>query len=150
MPLTAGDKLGPYEIISLIGKGGIGEVYCAHDLRTGRDVAVKVSAEPFNKRFGREVRTWQPVDRLPGELRDTSCQTQVASATELHRKRAPRHRYSLGQERINRVFLRLALGGRLSAFATIVNLSVQADEAVRQIAGSRVRRINAVSKVVLT
>src|SRR4029079_14968933 len=56
MPLTAGDRLGPYEIISLIGKGGMGEVYSAHDPRTGRDVAIKVSAEGFNERFDREVR----------------------------------------------------------------------------------------------
>jgi serine/threonine protein kinase len=39
MSLAAGDKLGPYEIISLIGKGGMGEVYSAHDPRTGRAVA---------------------------------------------------------------------------------------------------------------
>src|SRR5512135_3855319 len=56
MALTAGDKLGPYEVISLIGKGGMGEVYSAHDPRTGRDVAIKVSAERFNERFDREVR----------------------------------------------------------------------------------------------
>ena len=56
MPLTAGDKLGPYEILALIGKGGMGEVYRAHDARTGRDVAIKVSAERFNERFDREVR----------------------------------------------------------------------------------------------
>src|SRR5580765_997446 len=56
MALTAGDKLGPYEIISLIGKGGMGEVYSAHDPRTGRDVAVKVSGERFSERFDREVR----------------------------------------------------------------------------------------------
>src|SRR5512143_1666895 len=56
MPLAAGDKLGPYEIISLIGKGGMGEVYRAHAPRTGRDVAIKVSAERFSERFDREVR----------------------------------------------------------------------------------------------
>jgi Tol biopolymer transport system component len=56
MALTLGDKLGPYEIISLIGKGGMGEVYSAHDPRTGRNVAIKVSAERFNERFDREVR----------------------------------------------------------------------------------------------
>jgi len=39
MPLTAGEKLGPYEIISLIGKGGMGEVYRTRDTRIGRDVA---------------------------------------------------------------------------------------------------------------
>ena len=57
MALSAGDKLGPYEILSLIGKGGMGEVYRAHDPRMGRDVAVKVSAERFTERFDREVRT---------------------------------------------------------------------------------------------
>jgi Tol biopolymer transport system component/predicted Ser/Thr protein kinase len=56
MPLSAGDKLGPYEIVAPIGKGGMGEVYRAHDPRTGRDVAIKVSAERFNERFDREVR----------------------------------------------------------------------------------------------
>jgi Tol biopolymer transport system component/predicted Ser/Thr protein kinase len=56
MPLTAGEKLGPYEILALIGKGGMGEVYRAHDPRTGRDVAIKVSAERFSERFDREVR----------------------------------------------------------------------------------------------
>jgi serine/threonine protein kinase len=56
MPLSPGDKLGPYEILGLIGKGGMGEVYRAHDPRTGRDVAVKISAERFNERFDREVR----------------------------------------------------------------------------------------------
>jgi eukaryotic-like serine/threonine-protein kinase len=56
MPLSKGDLLGPYEILAPIGKGGMGEVYCAHDPRTGRDVAIKVSAERFSERFDREVR----------------------------------------------------------------------------------------------
>jgi eukaryotic-like serine/threonine-protein kinase len=56
MPFQSGDKLGPYEILGLIGAGGMGEVYRAHDPRTGRDVAVKISAERFNERFDREVR----------------------------------------------------------------------------------------------
>jgi serine/threonine protein kinase/tetratricopeptide (TPR) repeat protein len=56
MSLTAGERLGPYEILAPIGKGGMGEVYRAHDRRTGRDVAIKVSAGHFNERFDREVR----------------------------------------------------------------------------------------------
>jgi len=56
MPLAAGDKLGPYEIIAPIGAGGMGEVYRAHDSRLDRDVAIKVSAQRFSARFEREAR----------------------------------------------------------------------------------------------
>jgi len=56
MALDVGAKLGPYEIVALIGSGGMGEVYRAHDLRLGRNVAIKISAEPFNERFEREAR----------------------------------------------------------------------------------------------
>ncbi len=56
MPFSAGEKLGPYEVLAAIGAGGMGEVYRARDPRLGRDVAVKVSAERFNDRFEREAR----------------------------------------------------------------------------------------------
>src|ERR1700674_5810250 len=56
MPLSVGDKLGPYEILGLIGAGGMGEVYMARDSRLGRDVAIKVSAAKFTERFEREAR----------------------------------------------------------------------------------------------
>ena len=56
MPLAAGEKLASYEIISLIGAGGMGEVYRARDPRVGRDVAIKISAERFSERFEREAR----------------------------------------------------------------------------------------------
>ena len=55
MALFAGDKLGPYEIIALVGAGGMGEVYKAHDPRLKRDVAIKVSAAQFSERFEREA-----------------------------------------------------------------------------------------------
>ena len=42
--VTRGTRLGPYEVIELIGAGGMGEVYRARDTRLGRDVAVKVLA----------------------------------------------------------------------------------------------------------
>ncbi len=42
MPLTAGSRLGPYEILSAIGAGGMGEVYQARDTKLNRDVAMKV------------------------------------------------------------------------------------------------------------
>ena len=61
MPLSAGDKLGPYEILAPIGKGGMGEVYRARDTRLHRDVAVKVLPQAFateaaRERFQREAR----------------------------------------------------------------------------------------------
>src|SRR3954453_11926120 len=62
MPLTAGTKLGPYEIHSPIGAGGMGEVYRARDTRLNRDVAIKIlpasfSADPDGlQRFAQESR----------------------------------------------------------------------------------------------
>jgi serine/threonine protein kinase/tetratricopeptide (TPR) repeat protein len=56
MALSIGEKLGPYEIRAPIGKGGMGEVWKAHDPRLNRDVAVKVSAARFSERFEREAK----------------------------------------------------------------------------------------------
>ncbi|MEO8098711.1 MAG: protein kinase [Acidobacteriota bacterium] len=56
MPLAPGERLGPYEILALVGKGGMGEVYRAHDDRLRRDVAIKVSNAEFSERFTREAR----------------------------------------------------------------------------------------------
>ena len=56
MPLAAGTNLGPYQILSLIAAGGMGEVYRARDTRLDRIVAVKVSRSEFGERFALEAR----------------------------------------------------------------------------------------------
>ncbi|HET8923455.1 MAG TPA: protein kinase [Candidatus Acidoferrum sp.] len=62
MPLVSGTKLGPYEIQSPLGAGGMGEVYRGRDTRLGRDVAVKVLPEALAKDTGR-------LDRFEQEAR---------------------------------------------------------------------------------
>src|SRR6187401_1684187 len=63
MTTLAGTRLGPYDIISALGAGGMGEVYRARDSRLDRDVAIKILPPPFAAdpdrlaRFEREAKT---------------------------------------------------------------------------------------------
>ncbi len=62
MSIASGTRIGPYEILSPIGAGGMGEVYRARDSRLQRDVAIKVLPQDFSKdaerarRFEQEAR----------------------------------------------------------------------------------------------
>ena len=61
MFVTSGTQLGSYEITSLIGKGGMGEVYRARDPKLKRDVAIKLLPEEFSRdpeRVSRAILSW--------------------------------------------------------------------------------------------
>src|SRR6202453_1444668 len=56
MPISPGDRLGPYEILSPLGAGGMGEVWKARDTRLGRIVAIKQLKGHHTARFEQEAR----------------------------------------------------------------------------------------------
>ena len=85
MPLAPSTRLGPYEIVAMIGAGGMGEVYRARDPRMGREVAIKVSSDCAkssssmcigNLRLGARPNVLTPGTRLHPERQQLSNLTQ--------------------------------------------------------------------------
>src|SRR5437867_10525607 len=64
MSLQVGQQLGPYEITSLIGKGGMGEVYRARDSKLKRDVAIKILPDEFSRHADRVSRFQREAEAL--------------------------------------------------------------------------------------
>src|SRR6185295_18129764 len=56
MAVSPGTRVGPYEILALLGSGGMGEVYKAADTRLGRTVAIKFLKSEYTDRLDREAR----------------------------------------------------------------------------------------------
>ena len=81
MALTSGIKLEPYEIISLLGAGGMGEVYRARDARLGRDVALKILPECFAQDAMRLHRFEQEARRDASPFSCESKQVHISNET---------------------------------------------------------------------
>src|SRR5512141_1557759 len=109
MTLSAGSRLGPYEILGQIGAGGMGEVYRAKDPRLGRDVAIKVIPASFSADADR-LRRFEQEARAAGILNHPNI-TAVLDIGEDKESGAP----YVVQELLEGETLRQALaGGKLS------------------------------------
>ncbi len=73
MPLTAGKKLGPYEVLGELGAGGMGEVYRARDTRLNRTVAIKILPEHLSADEGRRARFEREARTISGLSHPNIC-----------------------------------------------------------------------------
>ena len=121
MPLAIGDKLGPYEILAPIGKGGMGEVYRARDTRLHRDVAIKALPQAFatdaaRERFQREARAASALNH------PNICVVHDVGEAEGHP--------FLVMELLEGQTLREHMGGKPLDIPTALDLSIQVAEAL--------------------
>jgi eukaryotic-like serine/threonine-protein kinase len=121
MPLSAGDRLGPYEILGAIGAGGMGEVYRARDTRLNRDVAVKVLPQAFATEVARE--------RFQREARAASALNHPNICVVHDVGEAAGHPF-LVMELLSGKTLREYIGGKPLDISTALALSIQIADAL--------------------
>jgi len=121
MPLSIGDKLGPYEVLAPVGKGGMGEVYRARDTRLHRDVAVKVLPQAFATDAARE--------RFQREARAASALSHPNICAVYDVGEAAGHPF-LVMELLDGKTLRERIGGKPLDIPTALALSIQVADAL--------------------
>src|SRR5215470_11477628 len=121
MAISAGDKLGPYEILSPLGKGGMGEVYRARDSRLHRDVAVKILPQAFQTQAARE--------RFQREARAASALNHPNICAVYDVGEAAGHPF-LVMELLEGETLRDRIAGRPLNVATALSLAAQVADAL--------------------
>lgn len=121
MSLGAGERLGPYEIISLLGRGGMGEVYKARDTRLHRDVAIKVLPQAFATEAARE--------RFQREGRAASALNHPNICSVYDVGEAAGHPF-LVMELLDGKTLREHIGGKPLDISTVLALSIEVADAL--------------------
>jgi|SRR5271157_646235 len=121
MSLFAGERLGPYEILAPLGKGGMGEVYKARDTRLHRDVAIKVLPQAFATEAARE--------RFQREARAASALNHPNIAAVYDVGEAAGHPF-LVMELLDGRTLREHIGGRPLDIPTTLGLSLEVADAM--------------------
>jgi serine/threonine protein kinase/Tfp pilus assembly protein PilF len=129
MPLSEGDKLGPYEVLGSIGKGGMGEVYRARDTRLHREVAVKVLPQAFATVAARE--------RSQREARAASTLNHPNICAIYDVGESAGHPF-LVMELLRGKTLREHIGGKPLGIPTALALSIQVADALDAAHGERI------------
>ena len=121
MSLSAGERLGPYELFAPIGKGGMGEVYKARDTRLQRDVAIKVLPQAFATEAARE--------RFQREARAASALNHPNICAVHDVGEAAGHPF-LVMELLDGKTLREHIGGKPLDISTVLALSIEVADAL--------------------
>ncbi len=120
MRLPAGTRLGSFELLGLLGSGGMGEVYRARDERLGREVALKILASDF-------LATPEYLRRFIGEARTASSLNHRNIVTIFEVGRAGDHPF-LAMELVDGPTLRQLAGGSLLPPRKVLDLTIQVAE----------------------